>query len=108
MLEIKSNINLDEIKRVMFVLQPNEQATLFAVDSFNLSDCGRNTIKLFDGESRDGKWFAIGLGTMGAMVRTAYCPHSGDVSKLQWNEDFESDKYNKWFVNLTLNGVYEY
>ncbi len=76
------------MKRAMLVYQAGI-ANLFAVKAFNLSDCGRNARRLYQGDFRTAEAMARGLGLAGCIVRSAHCNQAGDIGGAHWSEDMD-------------------
>lgn len=62
-------------------------ANVFAVDSFNLSDYGREAYRLVQGSFRECEAFARGLAAAGVLVKSAGCNQAGDIINATWSED---------------------
>lgn len=79
------------IKRAVLVFQGG-MANVFAVESFNMTDYGRDARRLLQGDFQTCSWYARGLADGGAEVRAAWCNMAGDIVREHWNDDFESDQ----------------
>ena len=69
-------------------------ANVFAVDSFNMSDYGRNAIRLCQNDFRTCEAFARGLGAAGVKVVSAHCNQVGDIEFSTWSEDLDSAPFS--------------
>lgn len=76
-------------KRAVLVYQRGI-ANVFSVTSFNLSDYGRDAVRLLQAGFSECEWFARGMGAAGVVVRSAYCNLAGDASHATWREDLEN------------------
>jgi len=90
------------IKRVVLVYQAGI-ANVFAVESFNLSDYGRDARRLIQADFYGCEQFARGLGAAGVKVRTAACNQEGDVIGATWSEDLDEQPFSHKFAPVTLN-----
>ena len=88
--------------RVMLVYQAGI-ANLFKVDSFNLSDYGRNAERLYQGDFRTAENIAYGMGLMGATVHTAHCNQAGDISGARWSENLDAAPFSDKFRPVTMS-----
>lgn len=81
-------------------------ANVFRVDSFNLSDCGRNATRIYQGDFRTGEAIAIGLGWAGAIVQTLACNKAGDIDRFHWTDDLDSQPFSdKFFPVFYTKGI---
>lgn len=62
-------------------------ANVFEVESFNLSDYGRNARRLLQHAFLPCEYFARGLKAAGVTVRVAHCNQAGDITNATWSED---------------------
>lgn len=74
------------MKRAMLVYQAGI-ANVFEVESFNLSNFGREAKRLLQGDFRSCEMFANGLAAAGVLVSTAACNRAGDIIDATWSED---------------------
>lgn len=77
------------IKRAALVYQAGI-ANVFAVDSWNLSDYGREAQRVYQGDFKTAESIALGLAIAGVLVATCHCNRAGDITKETWSQDFES------------------
>lgn len=92
----------DDTIRVVLVYQAGI-ANVFHVDSFNLSDYGRDAKRIYQGDYRTAESIAYGLGLAGATVRTAGCSRAGDIIGAQWTEDLEDLPWSDRFRPAVWN-----
>ncbi len=78
-------------------------ANVFAVDSLNLSNYGRNARLLIQADFRSCICFAHGLGAAGVIVRTAACNQAGDITDARWSENLEGVPFADSLVCVALN-----
>lgn len=78
-------------------------ANVFAVDSFNMSDYGRNAKRLLQHAFSPCEYFARGLAAAGFTIRTAHCNQAGDIVNAQWSEDLDAAPFCESFHPITAN-----
>lgn len=87
-----------EVIRLRFMLvYQGGMANVFRVDSFNLSDFGRNAVRVYQGDFRSAERMAHGMGLAGAVVTTAAANLAGDIRNAQWTDDLESQPFSDKF-----------
>lgn len=59
-------------------------ANVFAVESWNLSDYGREARRLIQGDFRTCEAFARGLDAAGCRVASFCCNRAGDIASAHW------------------------
>ena len=72
-------------------------ANVFKVDSFNLSDYGRDAERLIQGSFGQCETFARGLVAAGATVTTAHANVAGDASRVKWSDDISEAPFRESF-----------
>ena len=81
-----------------FVVYQAGIANVFKVSCFNLSNYGREAVRVYQGDFRGAEMLARGLASAGVVVRSAACNMAGDIKDLLWTDDLEgapfSDKFN--------------
>lgn len=87
---------IGEPTRVVLVYQAGI-CNVFHVTSFNLSDYGRDAVRIYQGDFRTGESICYGLGLAGAVVRTAACNQAGDIARAHWSEDLDSQPFSEKF-----------
>lgn len=99
-----SQADVRKAKRVFLVYQAGI-ANVFAVDSHNLSNFGRNAKRLMQADFQTCVVFCKGLAVRGSIVRTAACNMAGDIADQHWSEDLEGAPFSdsSYFADLTLN-----
>jgi hypothetical protein len=90
------------IKRAFLVYQAGI-ANVFAVESHNLADFGRDARRLYQGDFRGAENFARGLGAAGVIVHTAACNQAGDIIHARWSEDLEAQPFSDHFRPASSN-----
>lgn len=83
-------------QRAMLVYQAGF-ANVFAVESLNLSDFGRDARRLLQADFRSCEWFARGLAAAGVTVRTAACNQAGDIINAHWSEELDAQPFSESF-----------
>lgn len=83
--------------RKAFLVYQAGIANVFAVDSFNLADYGRNARRLIQGDFRTCESFAAGLKAAGWKVSTVQCNQAGDIAHSHWNEDLSVAPFSEAF-----------
>lgn len=78
-------------------------ANVFSVSSFNLSDYGRDAIRLLQADFRTCESFARGLAAAGVVVRSAACNQAGDIIRSTWSEDFDAQPFSEKFRPVAAN-----
>lgn len=84
-------------QRFMLVYQGGI-TNLFRVESFNLSDFGRNAQRVFQGDFRTAQYMAHGAGLAGAVVMSVACNQAGDIRCAQWSDDLEAQPFSDQFA----------
>lgn len=74
------------IERAVLVYQAGI-ANVFAVDSFNLTDYGRNARRLLQYDFRTCENFARGLVAAGTVLCSLHCNMAGDIVAQTWSDD---------------------
>jgi hypothetical protein len=72
-------------------------ANVFAVETFNMRDYGRDAVRLMQADFRTCEAFARGLAAAGASVATAACNMAGDIAAQPWSEDLEEQPFSDQF-----------
>jgi hypothetical protein len=78
-------------------------ANVFRVTSFNLSDYGRDAVRLYQGDFYGAQCFARGLGAAGFTVRSAHCNQAGNVVRAAWSEDLDSAPFSDKITDIRIN-----
>ena len=83
------------------VVYQGGMANVFEVDSFNLSDYGREARRITQSDFRTCEVFARGLGHAGYRIGSASCNKAGDISKQKWTHGladcpFRDDAHPVW------------
>jgi hypothetical protein len=91
-----------KITRAMLVYQAGI-ANVFAVDSFNIADYGRNARRLLQHAFSPCEHFARGLAAAGVVVRTAACNQAGDIVNALWSLDLEAQPFSDNFNPVSEN-----
>lgn len=85
-------------KRAVLVYQAGI-ANVFAVESFNLSDYGRDATRLLQSDFSTCAAFARGMKAAGTQVKVCGCNMAGDVTRAHWTDNLDelpfSDKFTK-------------
>lgn len=55
--------------------------------------------RLLQGTFDQCRYFALGCGAMGAIVRSAHCNEAGDITDREWRDDVENAVFNPVAVN---------
>lgn len=89
--------------RLIVLVYQGGIANVFQVESFNLSDYGRDARRLYQGTFNAAESICYGLGLGGAIVKTACCNRAGDIQAATWSEDLDaapfSEKFHPQFWN---------
>ena len=93
-----------KIERAMLVYQAGI-ANVFAVDTFNLADFGRNAKRLMQADFRTCEAFARGLGAAGTVVLSAQCNMAGDIAQRPWSDNLEEAPFHDKFSPVVANTV---
>ena len=72
-------------------------ANVFQVESFNLSNHGREAKRLLQHGFQSCEMYARGLGAAGVTVRTAACNEDGDIIHRPWSSDLEDPPFSDRF-----------
>jgi hypothetical protein len=83
-----------KIERAVLVYQAGI-ANVFAVDSFNKEDHGRNAQRLLQHAFSPCEWYARGLAAAGAKVATMYCNKAGDIARQPWTTSQEDAPFTE-------------
>lgn len=78
-------------------------ANVFAVESFNMSDYGRDAKRLLQHAFGPCEWFAKGLAASGTVVRTFHCNRAGDIAQAQWSDNLDEAPFNESFHPVNAN-----
>ena len=92
----ESNSTSETETRVALVYQAGI-ANVFIVESFNLSDYGRDARRLLQSDFRSCESFARGMQAMGAIVRSVYANVAGDCSAAHWSDDLDAAPFSDKF-----------
>lgn len=87
---------MDPERRFMVVYQGGI-ANVFEVESFNLSDYGRDARRIMQADFRSCEIYAAGLGYMGALVHSVYCNEAGDVTHSHWDDNLDNAPFHADF-----------
>lgn len=79
-------------------------ANVFKVACFNLSDYGRNAVRLQQADFRTCASFARGLQAAGVNVKVAACNQAGDIRQATWTDDLDSAPFRESFASVTDTG----
>jgi hypothetical protein len=86
------------MKRRRFVLVYQAGiANVFQVKSFNLSDYGRNALRVYQGDFRTAEAIARGAALAGGNVKSAACNLAGDISSAHWTADLDGQPFREKF-----------
>jgi cytosine/uracil/thiamine/allantoin permease len=92
-----------KVRKAVLVYQAG-LANVFAVDSFNMADYGRNARRLMQYDFRTCEAFAQGLAAAGVLVASAACNQAGEIANARWSEDLNaqpfSDKFKPVFAGV--------
>ena len=91
-----------KVERAFLVYQAGI-ANVFAVESHNLADFGRDGRRIYQGDFRGAENFARGLGAAGVIVRTAACNQAGDIIAARWSEDLDAHPFSDSFRPVKAN-----
>lgn len=80
-------------------------ANVFAVESFNQSDYGRDARRLLQGDFRACENFARGLSAAGVAVTTMHCNQAGDITNAHWSTDLDAAPFSESFHKVFSPGV---
>lgn len=83
-------------KKVVLVYQAGI-ANVFEVQSFNMSDYGRDAKRLLQADFRSCENFARGMAAAGCKVATAGCNMAGDIIGQRWTHDLDSLPFSDKF-----------
>jgi cytosine/uracil/thiamine/allantoin permease len=84
------------VRRAVLVYQAGI-ANVFAVESFNMADYGREARRLLQYDFRTCEAFARGLAVAGVLVASAHCNMAGDIARAQWSEDLDAAPFSEQF-----------
>jgi len=85
---------MNENLKVMLVYQAG-LANVFSVTSFNLANYGRDAVRLLQADFAACENFALGIGTAGAVVRSAHCNQAGDIAGAKWSDSLEDAPFSE-------------
>jgi hypothetical protein len=85
-----------KIRKAVLVYQAGI-ANVFAVESFNMSDYGRDARRLLQSDFRTCESFARGLATAGVLVASAHCNMASDIVSQKWSEDLFNAPFSDQF-----------
>ncbi len=77
-------------------------ANVFQVDSFNLSDYGREAKRIAQGGFETCSSIAHGMGLAGSRVRTAGCNRAGEIQSEIWTDDMDSLPFRDQMTILNM------
>jgi len=77
-----------KVKKAVLVYQAGI-ANVFAVDSFNMADYGRNAKRLLQDAFGPCEWYARGLAYAGIKVCSMHCNQAGDIMAAKWSDNLE-------------------
>jgi len=77
-------------------------ANVFQVDSFNLSDYGREAKLIVQGSFDECVNVAYGMGLAGSRIRTAGCNRAGDIRQAHWTDDLDDLPFRDQMKILNL------
>ena len=80
-------------KKIVLVYQGGI-ANVFKVKTFNLANEGRDARRLLQSDFRSCQMFAVGCGTMGAVIRTCHCNQAGDITYSKWDENLDNAPFD--------------
>lgn len=80
-------------------------ANVFAVESFNMADYGREAVRLFQSSFGNCESFALGLDAAGVLVTTAHCNQAGDIAHSLWSTDLAAAPFCESFAPVFSKGV---
>ena len=83
-----------KIKRAVLVYQAGI-ANVFAVESFNMADYGRDARRLLQSDFRTCEAFARGLAAAGVLVASAHCNMAGDIIGQTWSEALDDAPFRE-------------
>lgn len=99
-----------KIRKAVLVYQAGI-ANVFAVQSFNMADYGRDARRLLQADFRTCESFARGMAVAGVLVATAACNQAGDIISAPWSENLDeqpfSDKFSPVFAGVLSNSETE-
>lgn len=79
-------------KKIVLVYQAGI-ANVFEVDSFNLSEYGREARRLMQTDFRTAEVYCQGRADAGDTVKAATCNMAGDIALQSWTQDFEAQPF---------------
>jgi len=92
------------IERAVLVYQAGI-ANVFAVNSFNLADYGRDAKRLMQADFRTCEAYARGLRDAGVTIGTLACNAAGDIAHLKWSDDLSAQPFSDGFRPVYSPGV---
>lgn len=84
------------IRRAVLVYQAGI-ANVFAVESFNMVDAGRDARRLLQSDFRSCEMFARGLDATGVLVASAHCNQAGDITHSTWTVTLDEAPFSDSF-----------
>jgi hypothetical protein len=72
-------------------------ANVFEVQCFNLSDFGRDAVRLVQGDFRTCETFARGLKHAGYQVFSFHCNQAGDITFSHWDDNLTNAPFHSEF-----------
>ena len=82
------------MRKAMLVYQAGI-ANIFNVKCFNLSEYGREAIRIYQGDFRSAENICKGLSLAGVPVRISFCNKAGDIINQTWNTDHDSAPFSE-------------
>jgi hypothetical protein len=84
------------VRRAVLVYQAGI-ANVFAVESFNMADSGRDAKRLLQSDFRSCEMFARGLEAAGVLVASAHCNQAGDIAHSAWTLTLDDAPFSDSF-----------
>ena len=78
-------------------------ANVFQVDSFNLSDYGREAKRLMQGAFTSCEMVARGLEIGGTIIRSFHCNQAGDITHARWDADLSNAPFRASMAQVNTN-----
>ena len=94
-----------KIRKAVLVYQAGI-ANVFAVDSFNLADYGRNAKRLIQADFHTCQSFAQGLSVAGIKVTSCACNQAGDIRESHWSDSLADAPFFDKMCPVYSPGVY--
>jgi len=95
---------MKRIRKAVLVYQVGI-ANVFAVESFNMADFGRDARRLLQADFRACENFARGLQAAGVKVANATCNQAGDIARARWSENLEDAPFSASFQPVAPVGI---